>query len=117
MAFWSFFIIFLTVTNIIGINSLIAIIGDSYDKTQVDQAFYDAVQKFGLLDELNNIYFFFKKYLKLRPQFVYIHIIRYDDNQTDQKKNWLGRIENMREFVQNGINTIAKQNTEMKYEF
>ena len=33
MAFWFFFILFLVMTNIIGVNSLIAIIGDSYDKT------------------------------------------------------------------------------------
>ena len=97
-------------TNIIGVNSLIAIIGDSYDKTQTDQAFYDAVQKFGVLTELNYIYMFLKRNSKEPPKFDYIHVISYDEDFTNNKKAWLGRIENMREVVTNGINYIANQN-------
>lgn len=43
LANWWNFIMFLLASNIVVLNSLIAIIGDSYEKVQLDQAFYDAV--------------------------------------------------------------------------
>ena len=42
-------------SNIIVLNLLISIIGDSYDKVQSEKAFFDAQQKFGMLSELNDI--------------------------------------------------------------
>ena len=55
---WILILYLLLVSTIIGFNTLIAIIGDSFDKTQLESRYYDAVQKFALLNELNDVYMF-----------------------------------------------------------
>ena len=48
------------VTNLLVLNTLIAILGDSYDNVMSEKATYDMKQKIQLLLELNVIYFFNK---------------------------------------------------------
>ena len=113
MVLWTVFILLLVVTNIIGLNSLIAIIGDSYERVQTDKAFYDAIQKFGLLNELNNIYLFFYRNKKVVADYVYIHIVTYAD-ASQAKKEWKGRIQNVRDCVQEAVVTLKEQIGEVR---
>ena len=115
MARWVIFILFLIVTNIIGINSLIAIIGDSYERVQLDRAFYDASEKFGILNKLNEFYLFLNHNKKMAAKYVYIHIVRYSKYSISNKV-WKGRIQHIREVVQDGVSTITKQNDQMRSE-
>ena len=83
---WIIFFQFLLIANIVAFNSLIAIIADTFDKIQSESAYYDAVQKFALLNELNNIYMFKNRiYATEEPEKVFIHIIKYADNETAEK--------------------------------
>ena len=114
---WTLFILLLLVSNIIGFNSLIAVIGDSYDRVQTESAFYDAEQKFALLNELNDVYMFKNRNATEEPEKVFIHIIRYAEYETPSK-DWQGKMQNMREVVvertQAVMDKMDKQNTQIE---
>ena len=57
-AYWFLIFLLLLISTTIGFNLLIAIISDVFDKIQLERSYYDAVQKFSLLNELNDIYMF-----------------------------------------------------------
>ena len=106
----------LLVSNTIGFNTLIAITSDVFDKTQLENAFYDARQKFALLNELNDIYMFWIRDATEEPERVFIHIITYADTETI-KRDWQGKMQNIREVVVDGVKSIKdkmdKQNAKV----
>lgn len=108
MAQWVNFLLLLGITNIIGINSLIAIIGDSYEKVQSDRGFYESIYKFDLLSELNDFYLFLYRNRRREANFVYVHIIRYDDSSVS-KKEWKGRIQSMKDHVLDNSNALKAE--------
>ena len=112
---WILILYLLLVSTIIGFNTLIAIIGDSFDKTQLESRYYDAVQKFALLNELNDIYMFWNRNATEQPEKVFIHIITYADTETT-KRDWQGKMQNIKEVVVEESKTVKKQITEVKQE-
>jgi hypothetical protein len=68
-------VVFLVIT-IIAMNTLIALIADSYDKVQNNSQKYDFLKKLELLLELNYIY---SVYYKFRPREVtkkmFLHVL------------------------------------------
>ena len=104
------------VSNIIVLNSLIAIIGDSFDKLQSEKAFFDAQQKFGMLSELNDIYLVYHEFVPVNSSKEFVHVVSYAD-QNSSKNDWQGRIQNTRELITDGIASIKtkmdKQNEEV----
>lgn len=66
-------------SNIIVLNLLISIIGDSYDKVQSEKAFFDAQQKFGMLSELNDIALVYHKLVPVKSSKVFVHVVSYAD--------------------------------------
>ena len=109
-------VLLLLVSNIIVLNSLIAIIGDSFDKVQSEKAFFDAQQKFGMLSELNDIYLVYHEFVPVNSSKEFVHVVSYAD-QDSSKKDWQGRIQNTRELITDGIASIKtkmdKQNEEV----
>ena len=95
--YWVLLILLLIASAIIGFNSLIAIIGDSYERVQSEKAFFDAVQKFAILNELNDIYLFFNMFRTIEPDPRFVHIVKYADTSA-QNVEWLGRIQNIKEI-------------------
>jgi hypothetical protein len=53
---WVLFIILMFVTNLIVLNTLIAILGDSFDNVMAEKSLYDMREKVVLLIELNDFY-------------------------------------------------------------
>ena len=98
-------VLLLLVSNIIVLNSLIAIIGDSFDKVQSEKAFFDAQQKFGMLSELNDIYLVYHEFVPVNSSKEFVHVVSYAD-QDSSKKDWQGRIQNTRELITDGIASI-----------
>jgi hypothetical protein len=70
---WVLFIILLFITNLIALNTLIAILGDKFDEVMAEKDLYDMREKIVLLNELNEFYLFNED----KEDMVYIHIIRY----------------------------------------
>ena len=101
---WILILLLLLVSSTIGFNTLIAIIGDTFDKILVESAFYDAVQKFALLNELNDVYMFWNRNATEEPERVFIHIIRYAEDEN--KRDWQGKMQNIREVVLDGVKSI-----------
>jgi len=93
------------VTNIVLLNSLIAIIGDSYEKVQLDQAYYDTVQKFYLLNELNDIYMFINRNSEVESVPKHVMIIKYVDHNVAQRE-WSGRIKSITELINDNMKKI-----------
>ena len=79
---WILILLLLLVSSIIGFNTVIASIGDTFDKILVESAFYDAVQKFALLNELNDVYRFLNRKGTEAAEKVFIHIITYAETET-----------------------------------
>jgi hypothetical protein len=77
------------VTNLIGLNSLIAILGDSFDKVMNAQKLYDLREKNVILLELNE---FFRKWNKDKEDFKHIHVIRYVSQEGDSGNVWDGKV-------------------------
>ena len=75
--FWMLFTMLLIASNIIGFNTLIAIIGDTFERVQVERGFYDAIQKFKLLKELNDYYLFFNRNKEIKSDPRFVHVVKY----------------------------------------
>ena len=59
------------------------------------------------MSELNDIYMFKNRNATEEPERVFIHIIRYADNET--KKDWQGKMQNIREVVVEESKSIKKE--------
>jgi hypothetical protein len=70
---WVLFIIFMFITNLIALNTLIAILGDKFDEVMAEKHLYDMREKIVLLIELNDLFIFNRD----KKDMIYIHIIRY----------------------------------------
>jgi HJR/Mrr/RecB family endonuclease len=70
---WVLFMIFMFITNLIALNTLIAILGDKFEEVMAEKHLYDMREKIVLLTELNDFYYFNKD----KKDMIYIHIIRY----------------------------------------
>ena len=69
------------ITNVVALNTLIAIIGDSYERVQNDRESYDALQRVELLDELNDFYMLFKR---AERRLVYLNVVSYASSGEDE---------------------------------
>ena len=105
----------LIASNIIGFSSLIAVIGDSFERVQVDKAFYDAVQKFIILNELNDTYLFLNRNKEIKADPRFVHIVKYAGDSV-QNMEWHGRIQNIKEIVQTEVKSIKKEVAGVKQE-
>lgn len=76
-AIWSVFSMIQIAVNIVSMNSLIAILGDSFEKVQLDKNYYEAHQKFGLLKELNQNYMLINRFRIVAPEYEFVHFVRY----------------------------------------
>lgn len=70
---WVLFIILLFITNLIALNTLIAILGDKFDEVMAEKDLYDMREKIVLLIELSEFY----RFNEDEEDMVYIHMIRY----------------------------------------
>ena len=113
--FWTLFTLLLIASNIIGFNSLIAVIGDSYERVQVDKAFYDAVQKFKVLRELNDNYLFLNRNKEIKADPRFVHIVKYAGDSVHNME-WQGRIQNIKEIVQTEVKSINNKVDDVKKE-
>ena len=113
--FWTLFTLLLIASNIIGFNSLIAVIGDSYERVQVDKAFYDAVQKFKVLRELNDNYLFLNRNKEIKADPRFVHIVKYAGDSVHNME-WHGRIQNIKEIVNVSEKSINKKIDAVKSE-
>ena len=52
---WLVLLLLQVITNIVALNTLIALIGDSFEKVTNDIESYDALKKVDLLDEVNDM--------------------------------------------------------------
>ena len=105
--FWVHFTLLLIFSMIIGSNSLIAIIGDSYERVQVDKSFYDAVQKNKMLRELNDNFLLLNKIKETKSDPRFVHIVKYADHSV-QNKEGHGRIENIQEIINAKVDACEK---------
>lgn len=87
---WAIFLLLQIITNIVVLNTLIAILGDSYDNVQNEQVAYDTKQKIELLSEMND---FLKGFSKAGTEEdkKYIIIVRYYDKNAGAAQ-WEGKI-------------------------
>lgn len=74
------------VTNLVSLNSLIAILADSYEKVRNDENVYDMREKIELLSEINSMN------LDDRHEFYYINIIRYVSQEENSEDQWEGKM-------------------------
>jgi hypothetical protein len=70
---WALFLILMLITNVIALNTLIAILGDKFDEVMADKHLYDMREKIVLLNELSDFYYWNKN----KKDMKYFHIIRY----------------------------------------
>ena len=102
---WIIFIMLQLLTNIVVLNTLIAILGDSYDNVMNEQNRYDMKMKIELLQELNQLRMT-KAGKKLRKK--YIIIVRYFEKDQNSVQ-WEGKIKMItRQVKTQGDEIIAK---------
>lgn len=70
---WPLFIIFMFITNLIALNTLIAILSDKFDEVMAEKDLYDMREKIILLLELNDLFHFNKD----KKDMKFIHFIKY----------------------------------------
>lgn len=105
VAAWLIFILLQIVTSIIVLNTLIAILGDSYDNVMNEQVAYDTKQKVELLIELNDFYKSDSKNKKDDKE--YIIMIRYVTNEMGGGA-WEGKIKMITREIKN-LNTATDE--------
>ena len=102
---WIIFIMLQLITNIVVLNTLIAILGDSYDNVMNEQNRYDMKMKMELLQELNGL-MMTKARRKLRKKFIII--VRYFEKDQSSVQ-WEGKIKMItRQIKTQGDEIIAK---------
>lgn len=72
---WVLFVLSVFIMNILILNSLIAILGDSYEKVQQDNKLYESQQKMPLLKNINTL---FSLCNSKKGKRKYIHLFTYD---------------------------------------
>jgi hypothetical protein len=90
------------VTTMIGLNTLIAILGDSFDNVMAEKHLYDMREKVVLLKELNDFYC----YNKQKEDLCFMHIIRYVQQEGDNSNAWEGKIKKISNMVNSLGNTM-----------
>ena len=93
-------------TGLLAVNTLIAVMGDSYDKVKNDYHKYDIQTKISLLQDLNDVYY--KNRLEGAPKkMVYLHNIQYltHGEQTDE---WGGKIKSVTKSMDRNCNQIMQ---------
>lgn len=81
--------------NLIGLNSLIALLGDSYGKVQSNFDMYDIVLRLGLLIDLHQSYYFGR----LNKDMKFIHFIQYEDHSSSSAAEWEGQIKRIEKRI------------------
>lgn len=94
------------VTNIVVLNTLIAIIADSFEKVQNEKISYDALQKVTLLEELNELYMTFGE---PDDEFVNLHVIQYAEQNQEETHEWEGKMKKMSKNFKDGIAQIQNE--------
>lgn len=94
------------IINIIALNTLIAIIGDSFDKVQEDKNSYDGLMKVGLLDEINELLMLTNWDQDKPCEMAYIIIVKYASYDEVDTTEWTGKIKKMTKVVVDGMAKI-----------
>ena len=74
--------------NLIGLNSLVALMGDAYGKVQSNAEMYDLLMRLDILMRVN-LKFVFRREDK---DMKYIHFAYYEDNSGGSAAEWEGQI-------------------------
>jgi len=107
--YWLLMFLLVLMANVVGLNSLIAVVGDSYDKVMTERSYYDAKQKFAIVKESMEYNYIAERLVKIiqgkiriklffnrkktvsTPEFIYIHIMKYSDTSVVTKE-WKGKL-------------------------
>ena len=81
----------------------------------MDKAFYDAVQKFKVLRELNDNYLFLNRNKEIKADPRFVHIVKYAGDSVHNME-WQGRIQNIKEIVQTEVKSINNKVDDVKKE-
>jgi len=111
---WVVFILGIFIMNILILNSLIAILGDSYDKVQQDRKLYESERKLPLLIELNAI---FSLCRSKSGEKKYLHLFTYTEESNVVTDEWAGRVKQMEKIInktnlKNKVEFIEKMNSD-----
>ena len=110
---WIIFLLLQMITNVVALNTLIAIIGDSYERVQNDRESYDALQRVELLDELNDFYMLFKR---AERRLVYLNVVSYATSGEDENNEWRGRLKIITKTLESSIGQVKKEVSGVKSE-
>lgn len=94
---WLIFIFSMTYLMVIALNSLIAILGDSFDKVQSDLRSYDCLQKIELLIEFNLKFPQYRESVDMK----YIQVIKYLEQGSGETNAWEGKIKKVDKMINN----------------
>ena len=85
---WPIFVIMMIYVNLIGLNSLVALMGDAYGKVQSNAEMYDLLMRLAILMTINQIYVFNRENKDMK----YIHFACYADNSGSSADEWEGQV-------------------------
>jgi len=93
---WFNFMLLQLITSIIALNTLIAIIADSYDAVTNDSPKYDAVLKIDMLRQLCDLCFWNRS----NNEMVNLIIVQYLNEEVQAGEAWGGRIRHMTNAIE-----------------
>ena len=103
---WMIVLLLQLITNIVALNTLIAIIADSYERVQNDRESYDALQRVELLDELNDFYMLFNR---AERRLVFLNVVSYASRGDDENNEWGGRLKIITKTLESGISKVRSE--------
>jgi hypothetical protein len=107
------FVVVMFYVNLISLNALIAILGDSYDNVRAEENLFDMKEKAVLLKELNDFYFWNRD----KEDICFMHIIRYVSENRNTGNVWEGKIKQISNMIKNSEirvdSKLAKMDTKM----
>ena len=110
---WIMFLLLQMITNVVALNTLIAIIGDSYERVQNDRESYDALQRIELLDELNDFYVLFNR---AERRLVFLNVVSYSTRGEDENNEWGGRLKIITKTLESSIARVRTEVAGVKSE-
>jgi hypothetical protein len=108
---WIVFILAMASISILIMNTLIAILGDSYDKVVSAKKAYETEEKLSLMTELNILFTTFQSDL---GQKKWIHLFRYEDEQDATNDEWGGKIKFLSKMIQSTNKEVMGIKTDLK---
>jgi hypothetical protein len=106
------FIMLMFYANLIALNTLIAILGDSYDNVRAEESLYDMKEKTVLLKELSDFYVWNRN----KVDMCFLHIIRYVSEGGENSNVWEGKIKQMSNMIKNLGNRLDSKFASLRAE-